>query len=68
MAFFWAIISFLNSIWEAVGLVINAVEDHRLKVQEEKRQAREEALTDLQNAQTEEEFDDAQERVVDSKP
>jgi len=53
----------LLKLWDQFGDYMDA---KRVAEAEEKRQRREQAIRDQQNAKTEEEFDDAQDRIVDN--
>lgn len=65
---FWTLIKL---ILEILGFIKNAqdrADAERRAEAERLRQAREKAIADQQAAQTEEEWNEAQDRIVDSKP
>lgn len=68
--YFRTIIAVLQGLLEAWRAWRAYVESERLRKASERRQAREKASADVQSAQTEEQFDEASDRLHDnsSKP
>lgn len=63
-----ALVSVIRAIFSLIA-EFQAIQEANKKAEAEKRrQEREKAADDLANAQTEEEFDNAQDRLVDNKP
>lgn len=66
MSWIWAIIAFFNNLWSAYKEWQAAREAQRQADAEIKRQAREKAEEDLKSCKTEQECDDASDRLHDN--
>jgi DNA-binding transcriptional regulator GbsR (MarR family) len=68
MASIFALIQLLLKLFGLWDQFRNYADTQFKKEIEERRQAREKAIEDLKNAKTEEEFDEAQERIARNSP
>jgi len=68
LAWLFKIISILSALVELWRRAQALLEERRVRKVKEREAAREQALKDLENAKSEKEFDEAQDRVVDNKP